>query len=151
MSEIQSFPTRRDVFGTAAVTAAAIMIPSTLYAAAENIRPFRIHVPDEALGDLRQRIAATKWPRRETVADALQGVQLATMRNLANYWQTEHPTYARITMNQQSKVHYTDQVHTTGGREGGAARSSDGNLDVRISPPGSRGAGMNPEQLFAAD
>jgi Ohr subfamily peroxiredoxin len=53
-------------------------------------------------------------------------------------------------MNQQSKVLYTAQVHTTGGREGGAARSSDGNLDVQISPPGSRRPGTNPEQLFAA-
>ncbi len=53
-------------------------------------------------------------------------------------------------MNQQSKVLYTAKVHTTGGREGGTSRSSDGNLDVRISPPGSRVAGTNPEQLFAA-
>ncbi len=53
-------------------------------------------------------------------------------------------------MNQQSKVLYTAKVHTTGGREGGAARSSDGNLDVQISPPGSRRPGTNPEQLFAA-
>jgi Ohr subfamily peroxiredoxin len=56
----------------------------------------------------------------------------------------------RIVMNQQSKVLYTAKVHTTGGREGGTSRSSDGNLDVRISPPGSRVAGTNPEQLFAA-
>jgi Ohr subfamily peroxiredoxin len=56
----------------------------------------------------------------------------------------------RIAMNQQSKVLYTAKVHTTGGREGGAARSSDGHLDVRISPPGGQGDGTNPEQLFAA-
>jgi osmotically inducible protein OsmC len=53
-------------------------------------------------------------------------------------------------MNQQNKVLYTAKVHTTGGREGGAARSSDGNLDIRISPPGGHGGGTNPEQLFAA-
>lgn len=53
-------------------------------------------------------------------------------------------------MNQQSKVLYTANVHTTGGREGGAARSSDGHLDIQISPPGGHGAGTNPEQLFAA-
>jgi Ohr subfamily peroxiredoxin len=53
-------------------------------------------------------------------------------------------------INQQSKLLYTAKVHTTGGREGGAARSSDGNLDIRISPPGGHGTGTNPEQLFAA-
>ena len=54
------------------------------------IRPFHFHASDEALADLRRRIAATKWPERETVADASQGVQLATMRELARYWQTDY-------------------------------------------------------------
>jgi len=53
-------------------------------------------------------------------------------------------------MNQQNKVLYTAKVHTTGGRDGGTSRSSDGNLDVRLSPPGGHGGGTNPEQLFAA-
>ena len=53
-------------------------------------------------------------------------------------------------MDQQNKLLYTARVHTTGGREGGAARSSDGHLDIWISPPGGAGAGTNPEQLFAA-
>ena len=53
-------------------------------------------------------------------------------------------------MNQQNKLLYTAKVHTTGGREGGASRSSDGNLDIRLSPPGGHGTGTNPEQLFAA-
>lgn len=53
-------------------------------------------------------------------------------------------------MNEQSKLLYTAKVHTTGGREGGTSRSSDGNLDIRISPPGGHGTGTNPEQLFAA-
>jgi osmotically inducible protein OsmC len=53
-------------------------------------------------------------------------------------------------MNHQSKLLYTAKVHTTGGREGGASRSSDGHLDVKISPPGGQGTGTNPEQLFAA-
>lgn len=53
-----------------------------------SIRPFpEIHVSDEALLDLRRRIAETKWPRQGTVTDASQGVQLATMRELASYWQ----------------------------------------------------------------
>ncbi len=48
-----------------------------------------------------------------------------------------------------SKTLYTAQVHVTGGREG-AARSSDGRLDIRLSTPGTPGPGTNPEQLFAA-
>jgi Ohr subfamily peroxiredoxin len=47
------------------------------------------------------------------------------------------------------KVLYTGKTHTTGGRDG-ASRSSDGNLDIKLSSPGSNGAGTNPEQLFAA-
>src|SRR5215218_9571945 len=57
---------------------------------ADAIRPFHINFPEAALADLRRRIAATKWPQRETVADASQGVQLATMRELARYWQTDY-------------------------------------------------------------
>jgi len=49
-----------------------------------------------------------------------------------------------------SKVLYTGQTHTTGGRERGTSRSSDGRLDVRLSTPGSARIGTNPEQLFAA-
>ena len=48
------------------------------------------------------------------------------------------------------KVIYTAKTHTTGGRENGVSRSSDGQLEVRLSPPGSARAGTNPEQLFAA-
>ncbi|MEI9949019.1 MAG: epoxide hydrolase family protein [Pseudomonadota bacterium] len=52
------------------------------------IRPFQFHAREEVLADMRRRIAATKWPESETVTDASQGVQLATMRELARYWQT---------------------------------------------------------------
>ncbi len=55
-----------------------------------SIRPFRFRAPEEALADLRRRIAATRWPSRETVTDASQGVQLATMHQLARYWQTDY-------------------------------------------------------------
>lgn len=79
---------RRDVLVAAA--AAAATMPTPLRAAAGDIRPFRAHFPDEALADLRQRIAATKWPTQELVADASQGVQLATMRKLAQHWQARH-------------------------------------------------------------
>ena len=54
------------------------------------IRPFKFKASDEALTDLRRRVTATKWPSRELVTDASQGVQLATMRELAGYWQTDY-------------------------------------------------------------
>jgi pimeloyl-ACP methyl ester carboxylesterase len=54
------------------------------------IRPFQVNIPDEALADLRRRIAAMRWPDKETVADQSQGVQLATIQKLARYWATEH-------------------------------------------------------------
>ena len=57
---------------------------------AEAVRPFKIHVADADLKDLRKRILATKWPEKEPVTDATQGVQLATMRKLANYWATNY-------------------------------------------------------------
>src|SRR6202030_3585843 len=57
---------------------------------ADAIRPFHVNVPEEELAELRRRIRATKWPERETVTDASQGVQLATMQNLARYWATEY-------------------------------------------------------------
>jgi pimeloyl-ACP methyl ester carboxylesterase len=52
------------------------------------VRPFHVDVPDEALAELRRRIAATVWPDRETVADTSQGVPLATMQELARHWAT---------------------------------------------------------------
>ncbi len=54
------------------------------------IRPFRIDIPEEAIVDLRRRITATVWPDKETVADASQGVQLATMQELARYWGADY-------------------------------------------------------------
>jgi hypothetical protein len=60
-------------------------------AAEENpIRPFHIDVPEEELADLRRRIAATRWPEKETVEDQSQGPRLATMQALARYWATEY-------------------------------------------------------------
>jgi pimeloyl-ACP methyl ester carboxylesterase len=58
--------------------------------ATPSIRPFSVNFPDEALADLRRRIAATRWPDKETVADPSQGVQLATMRELARYWGADY-------------------------------------------------------------
>jgi pimeloyl-ACP methyl ester carboxylesterase len=57
---------------------------------ATEIRPFDIDIPDEALDDLRRRIAATQWPEKETVADQSQGVPLAMIQKLARYWMTDY-------------------------------------------------------------
>ena len=54
------------------------------------------------------------------------------------------------TITKTSKVLYTAKTHTTGGREHGVAKSSDGHLDIKLSAPGTNGTGTNPEQLFAA-
>jgi pimeloyl-ACP methyl ester carboxylesterase len=59
-------------------------------AEATAIRPFHIEVPEEQLDELRRRIAATRWPSRELVDDRSQGVQLATMKELARYWTTDY-------------------------------------------------------------
>jgi len=55
-----------------------------------SIHPFHVNVPDSELTELRRRIVATRWPDRETVADASQGVQLATMQAVARYWATDY-------------------------------------------------------------
>ncbi len=54
------------------------------------IRPFRVDIPEEAIADLRRRIATTRWPDKETVPDPSQGVQLATMQKLARYWGNDY-------------------------------------------------------------
>ena len=54
------------------------------------IRPFTVEIPEEALDDLRRRLATTRWPSRELVGDRSQGVQLATMQALRQYWATEY-------------------------------------------------------------
>jgi pimeloyl-ACP methyl ester carboxylesterase len=59
-------------------------------AADKSIRPFRVNVPDADLADLRKRVAATKWPERETVAGDSQGVPLALMQELARHWATDY-------------------------------------------------------------
>ena len=84
---------RRQLLGTAAmgiVASAAGLLPSQLAAAPTNdaIRPFRVNVPEKDLVDLRARIAATRWPDRETVNDQSQGIQLAKLKPLVEYWGT---------------------------------------------------------------
>ena len=107
MSAGSSSPTWRTVLATVAAAGAFSLVllaaPCDAQTATEKettvaprettttaIRPFRAHVPDEALVDLRRRINATKWPERETVTDASQGVQLATIQALARYWATDY-------------------------------------------------------------
>ena len=59
-------------------------------AAAEAIRPFRIDVAQEEIDELRRRVQATRWPDEETVSDRSQGVQLAKLRPLVEYWGTDY-------------------------------------------------------------
>src|SRR5262245_37992995 len=54
------------------------------------IRPFTVQIGEEALDDLRRRLATTRWPSRERVGDRSQGVQLATMQALCQYWATDY-------------------------------------------------------------
>ncbi|RLP86326.1 epoxide hydrolase [Micromonospora sp. BL4] len=55
-----------------------------------EIRPFRLDTPEEVIDDMRRRIASTRWPNRELVKDRSQGVQLATIQELARYWTTDY-------------------------------------------------------------
>ena len=66
-----------------------VVMSSTVETATE-IRPFHVEIPEEQLDDLRRRIAATRWPSKELVADRSQGVQLATLQELARYWATDY-------------------------------------------------------------
>ena len=63
---------------------------STTVESANELRPFQVDIPEEALDDLRRRIAATRWPSRELVNDRSQGVQSATVQALARYWTSEY-------------------------------------------------------------
>jgi pimeloyl-ACP methyl ester carboxylesterase len=87
-----SLPTRRDFLATAAAAGAVGLLGTRPVAAAGDavVRPFRIDVPEAALVDLRQRIAATRWPDRETVDDQSQGVPLAKIQSLLHYWGTDY-------------------------------------------------------------
>jgi pimeloyl-ACP methyl ester carboxylesterase len=77
--------------GVAAAGAANLLSTNPSIAAErEDIRSFQVHFPEEALIDLRRRIAVTRWPERETVADQSQGVQLAAIRELSHYWATDY-------------------------------------------------------------
>jgi pimeloyl-ACP methyl ester carboxylesterase len=74
-------------------TTSSVTLSSTPAAAENNdtaIRPFRVNIPEKELIELRRRIAATRWPSKELVGDRSQGVQLATIKALAQYWATDY-------------------------------------------------------------
>jgi pimeloyl-ACP methyl ester carboxylesterase len=88
-----------EAFLAASVAVMAAALTTTCYGQAptastfandDSIRPFQSHASEEALKDLRQRLAATRWPERETVNDESQGIQLAMMQKLVNYWQSDY-------------------------------------------------------------
>ena len=74
----------------AAALISLVSLAGTGLAQDTSIRPFHFTASEDALTDLRRRIAATRWPEKETVTDASQGVQLATMQKLAQYWANEY-------------------------------------------------------------
>ena len=77
---------------------------------ATDIRPFHVDVPEEALEDLRRRIAATNWPEKETVADQSQGVPLAMIQKLARHWMTDYDWRAcEAKLNARPAVHHRDR------------------------------------------
>lgn len=82
--------TRRELLAAAATAAATSLLPGTRRGALakEAIRPFTVNVPQAELNELRRRIAATRWPERETVGDQSQGIQLEKLKPLVEYWGT---------------------------------------------------------------
>ena len=80
---------------------------STTAETATEIRPFHLEIPEEQIDDLGRRIAQTRWPTKELVADRSQGVQLRTMQELARYWATDYDwrkAEARLNALQQFKT-----------------------------------------------
>ena len=110
MSTMRSSPSRRSFLAASAAAGAVSLLSTHLAAAGDTfrsqpsnqgnrpmgttqsdaIRLFTFDFPEERLVDLRRRVAATVWPERETVIDDTQGVQLATMQKLADYWAKEY-------------------------------------------------------------
>ena len=82
MSANLKSPDHREALAASAAVAAPSRIPRQAHAASASdaIREFHVNVPESELTELRRRINATRWPEKETVADASQGVQLATMQ-----------------------------------------------------------------------
>ena len=103
---------RRRFCGTAAATIAATQLPLPGHSEpAENtaIRPFTVYFSDAQLVELRRRINAARWPERETVGDASQGVQLATIQKLARYWATDY-NWRKVEAKLNSLPQFTTQI-----------------------------------------
>src|SRR5262245_2677703 len=87
-------PLERQALRASGATAAGVGVASQVSVAAENdntaVRPFLVNIPETELVELRRRIAATRWPTRELVENRSQGVQLAVLRELADYWATKY-------------------------------------------------------------
>ena len=85
-------PDRRKLLAASAALAASSLMPASAHAAttSEEVRPFRIQIPEAELVDLRRRIVATRWSEQETVTDDSQGVPRAMMQELARYWGTDY-------------------------------------------------------------
>src|SRR5260370_27429458 len=92
MSKLSLSSTRRRFLALSAAGGAIGLVSGRTAMAVEDgaIRPFHFEAPEADLADLRQRLAATRWPERELVADQSQGVQLATMQKLVRYWSTDY-------------------------------------------------------------
>ncbi|MGZ5150014.1 MAG: epoxide hydrolase family protein [Burkholderiales bacterium] len=90
MTDAQTVNTSLTSTQTLAGTDAGLSVFKGSASESNAIRPFSVNFPEEALADLRRRITATKWPERELVGDATQGVQLSTMQKLASYWATDY-------------------------------------------------------------
>jgi pimeloyl-ACP methyl ester carboxylesterase len=76
---------------------------------ATEIRSFQIEIPEEQIDDLRRRIEATRWPTKELVGDRSQGVQLATMQELARYWVTDYD-FGRVEARLNALPQFTTQI-----------------------------------------
>jgi pimeloyl-ACP methyl ester carboxylesterase len=81
-------PTRRELLAGAAAIGAVSLLPDTLQASAgdPSVRPFTVNMPQSELDELRRRVAATRWPDEETVADQSQGIKLTRLKPLVDYW-----------------------------------------------------------------
>lgn len=92
MSSPSLLPNRRQLLAGVSAAAVVGLLPGRLQAASGSalIRPFTVNVPQVEIDDLRQRIAATRWPDMETVGDGSQGPQLASVRELVNYWGSDY-------------------------------------------------------------
>jgi pimeloyl-ACP methyl ester carboxylesterase len=92
VSHISLSPTRRELLAAGIVGGAISLLPGGIRAAAlaDQVRPFKVKIPQDELTDLHRRIVATRWPDKEVARDSSQGVQLDTARAIAKYWANDY-------------------------------------------------------------